>query len=282
MKLILFSKHFAGLDLATLADQAKALNIDGYDLAVRAGQAVHPQNVTKALPEAVSFFKKEGLVIPMVTARGDLLSPEDPEAKPLLEAMDRADVRLLKLGYFHYPAAKAPDYWDEVSRVRSVLEKWGKLGATYQVRICYHTHSATEKSYFYLGSNASNLMHLLKDQDPRYLGAYLDTGHLEAEGEPFDYAVSIAKKYFSILSVKDVAVEKKNGEKKIHWVPAGEGRVGWDGVFASLAQRGFDGPVSIHAEYKCEDQKSFLEKLPAEITFFQKLQESYLSPLKKS
>ncbi|MBL8994781.1 MAG: sugar phosphate isomerase/epimerase [Spirochaetia bacterium] len=268
MKLVLFSKHFAGEDVPKLAARANKLGLDGYDLAVRPGQAVNPENALTALPEAVSFFKKEGLAIPMVTARGNLLSPEDDDVRPLLKAMDKADVRLLKLGYFHLKRFQPFDYWKEVDAARKILAKWAKLGAEYRIRICYHTHSAHKGEHLYLGSNASGLMHLLEGQDSVNLGAYLDAGHLEAEGEPFDFAVPITGKYFSMLAVKDVRIEKVGEERKAHWMPAGQGQVDWNNVFRTLGNEGFDGTISIHAEYEVSGNETFESQLPKEVAFF--------------
>lgn len=276
MKLVLFSKHFAGEDIPKLAARANQLGLDGYDLAVRPGQAVNPENAGSALPEAVSFFKKEGLAVPMVTARGNLLSPDDEDVRPLLKAMDKADVRLLKLGYFHLKRFQPIDYWKEVDAARKILAKWAKLGAEYQVRICYHTHSAHKGEHLYLGSNASGLMHLLEGQDSANLGAYLDAGHLEAEGEPFDFALPIVGKYFSMLAVKDVKIEKIGEDRTLRWMSAGQGQVDWNNVFRTLAGAGFSGPVSIHAEYQVSGQDAFEAQLPKEVVFFREKVKAFL------
>ena len=50
MKLILFSKMLKDRSIDALADLAASLGIDGYDLAVRPGHPVNPDNVAAALP----------------------------------------------------------------------------------------------------------------------------------------------------------------------------------------------------------------------------------------
>ena len=49
MKLILFSKMLKDRSIDALADLAASLGIDGYDLAVRPGHPVNPDNVAEAV-----------------------------------------------------------------------------------------------------------------------------------------------------------------------------------------------------------------------------------------
>ena len=94
----------------------------------------------------------------MVTANFDLLTADHPLAEPLLAAMDSADVRLLKLGYFRFDPATM-DYWEQVDSVRQAFADWEKLTRAYNVKICYHTHS-----HYCMGLNAAALMHLLREE----------------------------------------------------------------------------------------------------------------------
>ena len=87
MRLIVFSKMLRELGIAELIEFAQELGIEGYDMAVRPGYPVNPDNVAEALPEAASQFRARGLDIPMVTAHGNLLQP-DAEGAGLLAAMD--------------------------------------------------------------------------------------------------------------------------------------------------------------------------------------------------
>ena len=61
MRRIVFSKMLQELGIAELIDFAQELGIEGYDMAVRPGYPVNPDNVAEALPEAVSQFRANGL-----------------------------------------------------------------------------------------------------------------------------------------------------------------------------------------------------------------------------
>ena len=269
MKLIVFSKMLQEKSVAELIDLAQRHGYDGYDLAVRPGHPVNPDNAATALPQAQAQMEQAGLQIGMVTGNFDLLTADHPLAEPLLAAMDSANVRLLKLGYFRFEP-QTMDYWEQVENVRRAFAAWEKLASIYNVKICYHTHS-----HYCMGLNAAALMHLLRDFDPAYLGAYLDPGHFAVDGEPFDFGLAMAREHLSILSVKDVLVERveKNGHgaAKALWVAAGEGIVDWTAVFGELRRIEYDGFLSIHCEYDIDDEEDWFDTFVREVAFFRKM-----------
>ena len=269
MKLIVFSKMLQEKSIAELVELAQKHGYDGYDLAVRPGHPVNPDNAATALPQAQTQMKQAGLQIGMVTGNFDLLTADHPLAEPLLAAMDSADVRLLKLGYFRFEP-QTMDYWEQVDDVRRAFSAWERLASIYNVKICYHTHS-----HYCMGLNAAALMHLLRDFDPAYLGAYLDPGHFAVDGEPFDFGLAMAREHLSILSVKDVLVQRveKNGHgaAKALWVAAGEGIVDWTAVFGELRRIEYDGFLSIHCEYDIDDDEDWFDTFVREVAFFRKM-----------
>ena len=236
---------------------------------MRPGHPVNPDNAATALPQAQAQMEQAGLQIGMVTGNFDLLTADHPLAEPLLAAMDSANVRLLKLGYFRFEP-QTMDYWEQVENVRRAFAAWEKLASIYNVKICYHTHS-----HYCMGLNAAALMHLLRDFDPAYLGAYLDPGHFAVDGEPFDFGLAMAREHLSILSVKDVLIERveKNGHgaAKALWVAAGEGIVDWTAVFGELRRIEYDGFLSIHCEYDIDDGEDWFDTFVREVAFFRKM-----------
>ncbi|MBT5963487.1 MAG: hypothetical protein HOG99_18205, partial [Gemmatimonadetes bacterium] len=93
MKLIVFSKMLSDKSVEELADLAQELGIDGYDLAVRPGHPVNPDNVTTA--------------------------------DTLLAAMADAGAPRVKLGYYKIDLNSS--YWNQVEATRRHLEGWGEL-----------------------------------------------------------------------------------------------------------------------------------------------------------
>jgi sugar phosphate isomerase/epimerase len=266
MQLIAFSKHFQDKTPAQLVEIAHANGLDGWDLCVRPGHPVNPDNAAQALPEAARLFAAAGLSLPMVTGNFDLLEPEHATARPLLAAMNRAGVRELKLGYYAFDPAKQ-DYWREVDRIRRAWEGWQRLAGEYEVRVNYHTHSNR-----CMGMTGGMLAHLLRGFDPRRIGAYLDPAHLLVEGEEFAVALAIVREHLSLVALKDVLLAREeasgHGRRAVAWVKAGEGMVDWTAVFAELARARFDGPMSVHCEFLAGSDPQFLPAARRECAFF--------------
>jgi len=265
MKVIVFSKMFRDKSVDELIELAEAYGLEGYDLCVRPGYPINPDNAGEQLTAAVKQMNKAGLSIPMVTGNFDLLAPEHATARPILAAMDRAGVRLIKLGYFAFDPLK-DDYWAEVSRIRRLFGGWENLGREYGVKICYHTHS-----HRCMGLNCGMLAHLIEGFDPQYIGAYIDPGHMAIEGEEFALGAAIVRRYLSILGMKDSIVKREaangHGRKVADFVPAGEGMVNWTAVFDDLARMGFDGPLSVHCEFTIAPE-AFMQTFRREVAFF--------------
>jgi len=274
VQLIVFSKLLKDRSIPELIDLAHSHGYDGYDLCVRSGYPVSPEDAALTLPTAVRQLAAAGLSVPLVTGPTSLTDPRQPEAENLLAALADAGVPRMKLGYFRFDPAQP--YWEQVDRARRTLENWEILGRIYGVQVCYHTHSGN-----YLGLNAAALMHLLLDRDPAHIGAYLDPAHFAVNGEPFALGLSMAAEYVSLFSFKDVLVERvqldgpsagsgeRHGTGKVCWVPAGEGVVNWMEVFGEVKRTGFDGPVSIHCEFEVSAEE-WLETFGREIAFYKR------------
>ncbi len=263
VQLVVFSKKFRDMSIPQLAELAHRHGFGGFDLCIRAGHPVNPENVGAALPEAADMLRRAGVSVPMVTAETDLTLPDHPTAEPILAAMAEAGVPLLKLGYFKFQ----DDYWAGVERIRVALAGWQELACRYGVKVCYHTHSRR-----CMGLNSAALCHLIRGLDPRHVGAYLDPGHLLVEGEEFAVGVAMVREYLCAVALKDVLLvrEEANGHGRTaqRWVPAGMGMVDWTAVFDTLRRERFAGPLSIHAEFHIPPE-SFMETFEREVRFYQ-------------
>lgn len=264
MKLVLFSKMLQDKSIDELADLASSLGIDGYDLAVRPGHPVNPDNVADELPAAAERMRSAGLDIPMITANTDLVDPAADGVDALLSAMAAAGVPRVKLGY--YKLDVDGDYWANVDDCRAKLSAWGEKAGQHGVQVIYHTHSNR-----CMGLNAGMLAHLLRGQDPQTVGAYLDTGHLTGEGEEFSVALAMTKQHLAAISLKDFLLQREehggHGRKARHVVEAGQGMTDFTAAFEALAGFGYTGPASIHCEFEV-DGDAFAGAVEREARFF--------------
>jgi len=274
-EIIVFTKLLKNKSLADLVAIGQTYGLDGYDLCVRPGYLVNPDNILETLAPAVKTLSQAGLAVPMVTGSLDLIDPDQSPVKPILKAMDQANIRLLKLGYFPFDPIHQ-DYWQAVGRARRALARWEDLGKTYQVKICYHTHSRG-----FLGLNCAALMHLLAGFNPAHIGAFIDPVHLVLEGEEFPVGAAMVQQYLSIVSVKDVLLRKieTRGHSALEFdvVPCGTGMVDFDAVFSTLSRINFQGPLTVHCEFETAREPEFSNLVESEVRFAQLNRREYLS-----
>lgn len=268
MKLILFSKILLGYTLPEMVAFAHDCKLDGFDLCVRPGFQVEPETILQKLPETADIMRSEGLDIPMVSGNFDLLTPDHPTAEATLKAMDKANIRLLKLGYFPFKP-DVMDYLQEVHKCHDAIASWETLAARYNVKICYHTHSG-----FHMGMNAASLAHIMEGLNPAYFGAYADPGHFRVDGEHLKSAFAILKQWLSIVALKDVFIKSETQDGGPHplaknvWCRSAEGFVNWTECFNLLKNMNFQGPCTIHVEYKSETKQALLDNVKRDVAFF--------------
>ena len=269
-----FTKIFPGVEVDQLIAAAHDCGIEGFDVCLRGGFPINPQNVGAKLPDACRRIRAAGLDVPMISGEGGLLSPDDPTAVPILAAMDEAGVRLLKLGYYRFDPL-TQNYWDEVGKARKAMAGWENLARRYHVKVCYHTHAGL------MFCNCATLMHLLKDFDPQWIGAYIDPGHMRIEGEPFPLGTAIVSDCLCAVGLKDVALAREPKDGHGHavasfGVSAGEGMVDWTEVFGVLGRLGFAGPLSVHCvvmAYAKVPPDRHAEYIRREFEFFRRLRD---------
>lgn len=257
MNYVYFTKLLTELDVPGLIRFARDVGLDGFDLAVRPGYPVNPDNALVELPRAAQQVRAEKLNIGLVTAPTNLIDPEGRLGQTLFEACGKAGVPAIKIGYFPY----AGKFDAALAEARKRMAGFAKLAARTGVRACYHTHSGS-----YLGNNAAGLRLLLQDLDPHHVGAFVDTGHVAVNGGPIRLELDLIRPWLSLLAIKDMAWEKQKQGWKNFVVPAGEGIVRWNEVATALKEAGFNGTISMHGEYEVKDLDERKQRARQELT----------------
>ena len=249
MEIVLNSKFFAHLSIEQLGEKAIELGYDGIDICIRPGHPIQMDNAAKLLPQAMRIWEKQGLTCPLATATVDLNRPTQ-QAEDLYAACAEAAIPRLKIGFWQYKADD--DYWRAVESARTDLAGFVRFSKQYQIQTCYQIHSGS-----CLGSNCAGLMHLIKGFDPQYVGAYPDLGHLVLDGEDWDMGFSMIKDYISVVGIKDVLYLRQPEGQMPSYIPCfvkvGEGCVNWHRSLRKLCRHDFDGPLTVHTEYKFDE-----------------------------
>jgi sugar phosphate isomerase/epimerase len=260
MEYVLFSKCLQGLTLEQQIEALKAMGADGVDFTVRPGYPVTPENVATELGPAAAKVRAADLTIPMVTTPTDLTDPKAACAEPLYRACGEARIGMVKVGYWPAPTE---GYWQAVDRMKAGVEGFAKLGDRYGVVTLLHTHSGLN-----MGLNAAAVMHILRDFDPKRVGAYVDVGHLAVCGEPPALAFAMTEPWLAAVGIKDMSrVRTPEGKVQVRQAIMGEGFVDWPGTMKWLVAHDFGGPLTFHSEFPADSLEQRLTQNTKDIAF---------------
>jgi sugar phosphate isomerase/epimerase len=261
VRTVLFTKAFRDWSPAELSEVALELGAAGFDLAVREGHWVSPENVRRTLPKAVEAFEAEGLLVGLVTTETRLTSAHDPTARQIWRACADQGIRNIKLGYWRW--ARERPYWLTVKSVREDLQGFEALAREFGVRALVHTHSGGN-----LGSNCSSLMDLIEGCDAEFIGAYVDPAHLSLGGEPLPVGLDIVRPWLAMVAVKNArrlpSRERNTTVWNTDWCLLNEGFVDWRVAVRELETAGYDGFLSLHGEYSGVDEPEQVRRRLAE------------------
>ncbi|MEM2739691.1 MAG: sugar phosphate isomerase/epimerase family protein [Candidatus Bathyarchaeia archaeon] len=242
MKIVLFSKMFQSMPIERFADLAANMGFDGVDLTVRPGGYIEPRDVLEKLPEAVEVFTSRGLTVPMITT--SIVSLNELYARETFSKASELGVRYIKLGYWRYRGFGCLK--KQVEEVRESLKGIERLCKEYSVTAGLHIHSG-----MFMTAEPAVVYLILEGFDPKYIGAYIDPGHMAVEGGSAGWlmGMDILSDKIVMVAMKDFGWYKTDRGWMLHTVPLGEGLVPWRDVIRILKDINFDGPVSLHSEY---------------------------------
>ena len=245
--LVMFSKMLGEFPVAEAARRIKGLGFAGVDLTVRPGGHVLPERVEKDLPEAVKAIRDEGLSVPMITTA--ITRAGDPHAEAVLATAAALGIRRAKLGYWNAPKGGLAE---AIDRARRELDGLERLAESSHLTLGVHNHSGPG----YVNCQPMVIWSLIRDRNPEHVAAYFDPGHAAVEGGlgGWRQALELLGPRIRLVAVKDFDWKSEPGRPKAVWrsrqVPLREGLVAWPEFFMALAALHYDGPISLHSEYK--------------------------------
>src|SRR5690606_38678542 len=127
------------------------------------------------------------------------------------------------------------NYWEAEADARRQLDAAVPLCERYGVRIGVQNHAGD-----FVGVHEFGLYNLLKDYDPRYVGAIWDAAHNALEGMAPELALDVLADRLMIVNLKNAFWQRVNGpeadvaEWKIYWTSGRHGRASWPRVIAKL------------------------------------------------
>lgn len=247
-----FSKHLQFLDYKQLAATCKALGLDGVDLTVREGGHVLPENLDRDLPAAVEAIRAEGLEVPMITTR--LKSGDDAGAREIFEAAAKLGIRYVRIGGHKYNALGEipPQIEGFTAEVRALTQ----LAESFDLTLGYHNHSGLMN----FGAPVWDLERMYAAIGSKHLGSNFDLGHAMVEGGFGDWQITsrLMAPLTKMMAVKDFVWGERSTPR---WVPLGEGVVPFVEMLRIFQRAGFQGPISMHFEYRIPSDDAMIEEV---------------------
>jgi sugar phosphate isomerase/epimerase len=207
VKVDIYSRHLQWLRTADeVAEAAIEMGFDGVNVTVRPYPGhVDPDNVAQELPSFVNTLRKHGLLVRSITTN---ISDADLTAERIVAAASSLGITHYWWGTYRYDLSK-PIY-EQLDALKPRVAKIAALSEKYKMTAAYHTYSMPGT----VGSAMWDLLPLLREHDPTFVGFHYDTGHESHHiNGLWEVNLRAAGAYIAALAVKDYAPEQNLGRK---------------------------------------------------------------------
>jgi sugar phosphate isomerase/epimerase len=203
LKVDAYSRHLQWLRTADqVAEAVVEMGFDGVDVTVRPYPGhVDPEKVAQDLPPFVNTIRKHGLQVVTITC--PITDADSPHAEEILQTASSLGITHYWWGTFRYEQGKP--VMPQLEALKPRVAKLAALNAKYKMTAMYHTYSGSGT----VGAAIWDLLHVLKDFDPKQVGFHYDTGHMTNAGGNGTWALNMraAGSYIAGISAKDSQFE---------------------------------------------------------------------------
>ena len=240
-----FVKPWEALTIPEVGRHVKQLGFDLIELPVRPGFACQPATIERDLPQAVKVLADLGVAILNVT----VALPLNDER--LYAACAAAGITMNRVIF----SREGLGYWAAEANARRQLDAALPFCERYNVQIGIQHH--------YGGSvpiNSMGLYHLVKEYDPRYVGAIWDPAHNALMGEDPATGLEIVQSHLCMVNLKNAYWRQVSGPEaetaawQAYWTSGRQGRADWSQVAAKVKAMGYRGAICFSAEYSAEHE----------------------------
>jgi L-ribulose-5-phosphate 3-epimerase len=252
-----FSQNLIKVPYPELGMIAQQIGYDGVDVTVMEGGHVNPRITNVDLVRAFESVRGAGLEVPMITTT--ITTINDQTAYPILAITGHTQVHLYRLGFWPYAspnqagALNQPiDIPRRMAQVRSDLTALLALGRNYQMTAMFPNRAGG-----YVGEAVWDAQAILGDMDPQWIGYYFDPSQITGDWE---IALRLALPRLKAVALQDYTLIKDGSAWKMQMCQLGEGMVDFPAFFRILAEARYTGPISIHQEYRAQDELAAMNK----------------------
>lgn len=232
-----FTKPWKNMSIEELGGFVSELGFDGIEFPLREGYQVEPQNAEKDLPNLAKKLDEYGVKILSVAATTDeyVFAACEAAGVPIIRIMAGVDRNL--------------GYMGTEKKLKQRFEKLVPLCEKYGVKIGFQHH------FGLMVSNTMEMLHLVEDFDPKYIGIIWDAAHSGLAGEEPEQALDIAWSHLCMVNFKNAFYRRVNGPEaeEAKWerffTTGPHGLCSWSKAVEYLKKRGFEGTICLSAEY---------------------------------
>ena len=152
---------------------------------------IDPAKVATELPAFVKTMQKHGLRVKQV--RGGNQTAVDPAVESMLGAMSQSGVTHYWIGTDNYDLTKP--VLPQLDAIKAKVDRFVKLNQKYGTTLMYHTRAGANS----VGSVVWDLLYVMKDFDPKYVGFHWDTGHMSHHGAMWETLMRTAGPYVAAM-----------------------------------------------------------------------------------
>jgi sugar phosphate isomerase/epimerase len=244
LQFAVFVKPWKSLSLSDLVRHIRRLGFEWIELPVRPGFLCEPEAIEKSLPEIVRVLGEEGVKVLNITASLPLTDER------LYSGSLKAGIHMNRVMFDRH---EGENYWDAEKRARKLLDEALPFCEKYGYQIGVQNHYGR-----CVPVNAMGMYNLVKDFDPKYIGAIWDPAHNALEGEDPEPALDIVASHLCVVNLKNAFWNRINGPESeeakwsVYWTSGRQGRASWHRVANKLKQMEYQGPVCLSGEYSAE------------------------------
>ena len=165
---------------------------------------IDPSKVAQELPTFVKTMQKHGLRVKQV--RGGNQTQVDPTVEAMVGTMGQLGVTHYWIGTDNYDLNKP--ILPQLDAIKVKVERFVRLNEKHGATLLYHTRAGAGS----VGSVVWDLLYVMKDFDPKYVGFHWDTGHMALHGgNMWELLMRTAGPYVSAMGWKDRGWEQNLG-----------------------------------------------------------------------
>ena len=158
---------------------------------------ITPARVAQDLPAFVKVVRAHGLRVTQIKGPA-ITDVAEPNAEAIVGAAAQAGCTHYSLGGFTYDLAKPLP--PQLDAIKSRVEKFVRLNQKHRITLVYDTAPGPSS----VGGVVLDLLSVLKEFDPKYVGFHWDTGHMALHGDGmWETLMRLAGPYIAAVGWRD-------------------------------------------------------------------------------